>query len=587
MENSVIETLYRPKRYASIDFLRGMAILTMLVLHTVMDTFEVDKYVNELSNISSINLLALIIMPYLGGLAGLFLMTSATGNMIGMRKNLEKGQSPDSVIRKQVVGGALIIIFAHFGEAFLGYHGGFGQITKNLNNIPGILSGEVVIHQWKSQAYHFETLHTIGWCVLVNGAIQGMIAKRFDLSTDSSTVIRIYFLMAGVVLLTTPIVWAAVEALIPGYPWGVNGDEAMWRVIIGESPPQDYIIYLLINPLAAEVEPIFPYLATSFMGSIIGIYMSNPKESDFDKSFVKRFFWIGTLCFFVGFIGVGIVLGDLGDFDAAIDKYRTIYNHRAWVPEKGLTALGGSGWFWQFMTLNGMTVMITMTVIRISEYRGKGEQFAKATQFVRRFGFIAFTIYITQWVYYVIQFLVSSVYPDYTFFGEIITVDAYSRMPWPGVWAIVILTILTFHFVMKAWEKKGYLGSFEWMIITLAGLFSPVKKQVANPDANQDKWWQTGMLNVDGIFYDPEWQNFPVIDKIQEERRLIRNYSIAGFFVAPFSFIAFLVARDFEKENPSEDIKFLKNISIAGIAFFIIWFLALNILSLSDFGIEL
>ena len=75
MENSAIETLYRPKRYASIDFLRGMAILTMLLLHTVMDTFEVDKYVNELSNISSINLLALLIMPYLGGLAGLFLMT--------------------------------------------------------------------------------------------------------------------------------------------------------------------------------------------------------------------------------------------------------------------------------------------------------------------------------------------------------------------------------------------------------------------------------------------------------------------------------------------------------------------------------
>ena len=46
----MIETIYRPKRYASIDFLRGMAILTMLLLHAVMDTFEVDKYVNELSN---------------------------------------------------------------------------------------------------------------------------------------------------------------------------------------------------------------------------------------------------------------------------------------------------------------------------------------------------------------------------------------------------------------------------------------------------------------------------------------------------------------------------------------------------------
>ena len=185
------------------------------------------------------------------------------------------------------------------------------------------------------------------------------------------------------------------------------------------------------------------------------------------------------------------------------------------------------------------------------------------------------------------QFFVSSLYPDYTFFGEVVTVDAYSRMPWPGVWAIVILTILTFHFVMKAWEKKGYIGSFEWMIITLAGLLSPVKKQVANTESNQDKWWQSGILNVDGIFYNPEWQNFPVEDNVKEERRLIRNYSIAGFFVAPFSFIAYLIVRDFEANNPTEDIKNLKNASIAGIAFFIIWFLALNILSLSDLGIEL
>ena len=78
------ELAYRKmKRFASIDFLRGLAIVMMLLLHVVMDVFAIDEYINKLDQVGAINLLALLIFPYLGGLAGLFLMVSAMGNMVG------------------------------------------------------------------------------------------------------------------------------------------------------------------------------------------------------------------------------------------------------------------------------------------------------------------------------------------------------------------------------------------------------------------------------------------------------------------------------------------------------------------------
>ncbi len=67
----------RMKRFASIDFLRGMAIVMMLVLHMVSDYLDIDGIFANFDNQGLINILALAVLPFLGGLAGFFL--AATG----------------------------------------------------------------------------------------------------------------------------------------------------------------------------------------------------------------------------------------------------------------------------------------------------------------------------------------------------------------------------------------------------------------------------------------------------------------------------------------------------------------------------
>ena len=393
---------------------------------------------------------------------------------------------------------------------------------------------------------------------------------------DSKTVIKIYWILAGIVLIMTPLIWELVSTLIPGYPW----ENSMWKPVIGESPWYDFIIMFFVNPLAAPVEPIFPYLATSFLGSLIALHMTEPRDV-FDRNFVKRIFGMGCLMFIVGFVGVVVLLIGLGDFDAAIDLYKVIYDHRKWTGDVGVTG----GWFWQWMTLNGASLMIVTMAIRVAEYRGNTEKFANITTFFRRFGFVAFTVYIIQWIYFIMHFIVSSIYPDYVFFEENVVVEAYDRMPWIGTWLTLILTLVVFHYLLKVWSKKGYIGSVEWGIVTIANKLTLVKKQIGLGE--KAKWWQQGRLNVEGAFDNPEWISFDVENVNDDDKRLLNYFSWAGFIFVPFSIVSLGMVLDIEKNRPEMDVSKNRLLNIISITFFLIWFVALNLISLSDLGVSL
>ncbi|MHA1715341.1 MAG: heparan-alpha-glucosaminide N-acetyltransferase domain-containing protein, partial [Promethearchaeota archaeon] len=162
------------KRYSSIDFLRGLAIFIMLFLHIISHVLDVDSLMANINNEPLINIVALVILPYLGGLAGFFLMVSAIGNMISMSKYLKKDNSPDNLIVRQVVGGFLLLIFAMLTEGVIGYWGSLGHLFRNLDN-PADTNWQVMLYR----GYTFETIHTIAWCIIVNGLVQGLLVKIF------------------------------------------------------------------------------------------------------------------------------------------------------------------------------------------------------------------------------------------------------------------------------------------------------------------------------------------------------------------------------------------------------------------------
>ncbi len=111
------------RRFASIDFLRGIAIFLMLFLHTILHVLDIDGLLDQINDIPMINIVALIILPFLGGLAGFFLMVSAIGNMISMYRHLQAGRNIKDLAIRQIMGGVLLLIFAMISESMLSIHG--------------------------------------------------------------------------------------------------------------------------------------------------------------------------------------------------------------------------------------------------------------------------------------------------------------------------------------------------------------------------------------------------------------------------------------------------------------------------------
>jgi uncharacterized membrane protein len=139
------------KRYVTLDFLRGFAIWLMLVLHIISKILDVDALLSQLETIPLINIVALLVLPFLGGFAGLFLLVSSISNMISMNSALLKGAKPSDLLLKQVVGEFILLIFAALSEGILNHNAVLGMWIR-LNPDPWSFANRWV---------HMETLHTI------------------------------------------------------------------------------------------------------------------------------------------------------------------------------------------------------------------------------------------------------------------------------------------------------------------------------------------------------------------------------------------------------------------------------------------
>ncbi len=93
----------------------------MIVLHLISEFLDIGTLLANLNTIPLINLLLLFILPFLGSLAGLFLLVSAASNMVSMYRQLEKGLSVANLVLKQLVGGLLLLFFAMLSEGFFGF----------------------------------------------------------------------------------------------------------------------------------------------------------------------------------------------------------------------------------------------------------------------------------------------------------------------------------------------------------------------------------------------------------------------------------------------------------------------------------
>ena len=496
------------KRFASIDFLRGLAIFIMLFLHMVGDYLDIDTLLARVNQIPLINIVALIVLPFLGGLAGLFLVASSISNMVSMQKNLERGKRVGQIVAKQIVGGIILLIFAMMTEGLTGYHGSIGYFILNLNNPP--LRFEIVyaMRQWAT----VEAIHTVAWCVILNGIIQGLLSMRGGWKKPRRQML-IYVFLIVVVLVATPFVWSGINNWIigtdgiTGFPWGRYADGAalsnpdLRTSEIQSSRFLAILVGIFLSPLAAPMEPIFPYLAVSFMGSIIGIAISQPKKVLF-KRFSSTFLLSGLAMFITGAVGTVVDIVNImtgidsigGDgFGVGIEFYRFISFHRHWFPDAPYAYapfISSFSWLWQTLITNGFSIVLCMMLLFLVEFRGRGSYFAKKTGYIRRYGIIAFTNYNNQWLYYIPVLILGKV--------------GLHNMLWGETFLAMLITFALYTAVLYLWGLVNYRFSFEWFMKSIGYILLPIRRIDA---LKKKKWWQKGDIDLERTFYNAEWIN--------------------------------------------------------------------------------
>ncbi|GAH77767.1 unnamed protein product, partial [marine sediment metagenome] len=228
-----------------------------------------------------------------------------------------------------------------------------------------------------------------------------------------------------------------------GFPWGTNADGSlMWQPDVRTAGFGAVLIGIFVNPLASPWEPILPYLAISFIGSIIGIAISQPKKALF-KGFTKTVLLTGLVMFIAGAVGTVFELVNVMDntsFDEAINFYQLISGHRFWssdAPYAFAPFLSPFAWLWQLLFTNGFSIMLIMIVMYLVEFRGRSSQFAKRTKYIRRYGVIAFSNYNNQWLYWIPPLFIPLI------FGQ----ASYTRTLWGGTILSILTTIILYTIV--------------------------------------------------------------------------------------------------------------------------------------------
>jgi len=577
------------KRFASLDFLRGLAIFLMIGLHVVNGILDTNALLDNMSSNSFLSLLSLVVLPFLGGLAGFFLLVSAASNMISMYRRLEKGQPTNILILQQVIGGALLVLFAMLTEAVTGYNGAFGIFVRDLGGTyrwPTYL--QIALSRWN----WFEMIHTIGWCVILNGLIQGVISQKGQWKNVSRQ-IRTYLIIAAVMVVLTIPVWVGVSKLVPGYPWqesAMTGGQ-LYLPQIGVAP----IGYLLASPflaaLAAPMGPVFPFLAISCIGSIIGIVMCQ-RPDRIPKHFVKKVLVAGLIAFTVGIIGVIFTMVGVmqaAGFQNGMQLWLDLSHFRSWFPDNISRSYGEFlspvSWLWQFLALNGFATMFAMLIIYLVDWRGFGPEFSKSkvVQFVRRFGFIAFSNYNNQWLYYLGWIGVSL----------LLTGERRIKLDWNGTLLVLVVSLVLYYLVMRGWEKIKYIGSIEWMMGTLGAALTPSRWQ---PERLRNlKWYQKGQLDVQGSFYQVESVSVVIPDasyhaQLQDSRLVARLTRILLFSIIllPFTVVTLLLARNIQKKEGSNPmVKKAIRLSWIGTIITVVLLLVFFIVTPHMFGLKI
>lgn len=438
------------KRIASLDFARGLAIFLMTFFHSFSHVFDHSWFLEDsdkLFDYPKIVLIPLVILLYLGSWNSFFLLISCCVNTLGMIRGANRKANLEQMLIKRLVTGIFLLAIDIFTEGVL-YNGYFGTaiVSKDWGNFNPFLDS----------FYKIKTLQIIGWSIIVTSIIIYFLLRK-----DGHERFRRNIIIVGLLTLAVFISTPVIHNLVDNMPWVVPEGLQGWPEVEVQTHNASFKTWLMVI-VAGNVEPLFPYLATGLVGSMLGLSLGREKPT---KVLAKRWFYVSLLL-----IASGISLFLMG-LPMSISLRPTLPSY--------LIQLGGQ---------LGLIILL----IYLVEYKNKGKEFAdkKIVRFFRRWGMVALTIYTLEIYDLVPGTFLNLMLGKATQVNFLENVFGFDKIYLAMI--VGIHSMIWYEVLIRLWSKINFKWSMEWMLLKIQYSFSKQKSR---------------RLDVNYVLHNVEWMS--------------------------------------------------------------------------------
>ena len=401
------------KRILTFDFIRGLSIFLMVIVHTWLNIFDLSLIKNiALEDLNPLLLIIGGLLFVMGHSRTLFLLISAIIYSYTIYRAILKRTDFRPIAYKNLTIGFLLYLI--------------GNLREGIFNPWGVLNGLYETGQFNPELlrffYLFETLQMIGVGIITLTLVFSLIL--YFRQQEKRTILTFLFLFLAVIFIfTAPIVHIAIDNY-----FGVNFE------FKGRHTTGNFFHYLCLFfwvALAGQAEPIFPFLGTIFIGAIVGMNLGIEHPS---KHFPKFMALGGFSSIILGLLHL-IIIDDMV-FTMWFEIHPT----------------------WYFLVNIGIHLILISFFLHRFEFRKKTnlDLFAKRTVFLRRWGAISLTIYFWQIIDIIPRELVSLLF----------NVNLRQKHQEGYMWTFIMIIVvcLFWNTIIYYWEKIGFVGSWEWIL---------------------------------------------------------------------------------------------------------------------------
>ncbi len=459
------------KRLTSLDFARGLAVFGMTIFHAFFVSWEFFG-TGDLSSLTWEYPFAFIFFIF-GHWRGFFIMISAVVHFYAMGRAWKNGMEPYKILIKQLIFAAILWGIGCFYNAFLNPFD-YGLLDTLYR------TGTINMSITRSWVYFSEVLQNIATGIFFASIIFFFFTKKDNMQKVLRNVLFLG-ITAFIIIIISPGVQLGASYLL-------DSTGATDITQLHPSLPTDvhpFVQYLIVQ-VAGRESPMFPMLASSFVGMLIGYLLIQDKPP---KKMFKIGYWTALALFLFGgawFGLVDIVARGKPIFEVLVFSHV----HPTWFA----------------FANTGLELAALLFLLQRVEFNPKlnKEKWLYRSRWFRRWGTIALTVYMFQSLVFLPMWILNFI-PAVDFKSYYATTFGWSTL-------LALLIFLLWEGLIRLWDQARFIGTIEWWLV-YANIFTSGRK-LDHKDP----------LRSRGIIYDVELVSF--VDEAELEQIALKEKEV-------------------------------------------------------------